>query len=161
MKESAEYVRSIYEDLCWLGAEPTGGVFYGSDYFDKCYEFAVKLIKNGDAYVCDLSKEDLAEYRGNADDFSDKGTVSPYRSRSVDENPVSYTHLHRHTLMQSVLKRIIFLLVILRWTWRITTTSDMACERNSGIWELPQKQVKLLSSKLEKTGCRILLQHTT
>ncbi len=86
MKESAEYVRSIYEDLCWLGAEPTGGVFYGSDYFDKCYEFAVKLIKNGDAYVCDLSKEDLAEYRGNADDFSDKGIVSPYRSRSVDEN---------------------------------------------------------------------------
>lgn len=86
MKESTEYVRSIYEDLCWLGAEPTGGVFYGSDYFEKCYEFAVKLIKNGDAYVCDLSKEDLAEYRGSSDDFSDKGIVSPYRDRSAEEN---------------------------------------------------------------------------
>ena len=44
-KEDDEYVKSIYEDMCWLGAEPTGGVFFGSDYFDKCYEFAVKLIK--------------------------------------------------------------------------------------------------------------------
>ena len=58
-KEDTEYVDSIYEDLCWLGATPTGGVFYGSDYFDKCYEFAVKLIKEGKAYVCDLSAEEL------------------------------------------------------------------------------------------------------
>lgn len=86
MKESDEYVRSIYEDLHWLGADPTGGVFYGSDYFEKCYEFAVKLIKNGDAYVCDLSKEDLAEYRGDADNFSDKGMVSPYRDRPIEES---------------------------------------------------------------------------
>ena len=86
MKESDEYVRSIYEDLCWLGANPTGGVFFGSDYFEKCYEFAVQLIRQGDAYVCDLSRDDLAEYRGDADDYSDKGMVSPYRNRTVEEN---------------------------------------------------------------------------
>ena len=63
-KESDEFVRSIREDLEWLGATPTGGVFYGSDYFGKCYEFAVQLIKQGDAYVCDLSKDDLADYKG-------------------------------------------------------------------------------------------------
>ena len=50
-KEDNEYVESIYEDLKWLGAEPTGGVFYGSDYFTKCYEFALQLIRQGDAYV--------------------------------------------------------------------------------------------------------------
>ena len=83
MKESDEFVRSILEDLMWLGAEPTGGVFYGSDYFEKCYEFAVQLIKNGDAYVCDLSKEELAEHRGADDDYNDKGTVSPYRDRPI------------------------------------------------------------------------------
>ena len=55
VKEDDEYVKSIYEDLTWLGAIPDGGVFYGSDYFDKCYEYAIKLIKQGDAYVCDLS----------------------------------------------------------------------------------------------------------
>ena len=49
MKEDNEFVRSIYEDLCWLGADPNGGVFYGSDYFEKCYEFAVKLIRDGNA----------------------------------------------------------------------------------------------------------------
>ena len=86
MKESDEYVRSILEDLTWLGAVPDGGIFYGSDYFEKCYEYAVKLIKNGDAYVCDLSKEELEKYRGDANDFSDKGIVSPYRDRSVEEN---------------------------------------------------------------------------
>lgn len=52
-KEGDEYVNSIIEDLNWLGATPTGGIFYGSDYFDKCYEYAVKLIKDGKAYVCD------------------------------------------------------------------------------------------------------------
>ena len=52
-KEDTEYVDSIYKDLCWLGAVPNGGIFYGSDYFDKCYEYAIKLIKDGKAYVCD------------------------------------------------------------------------------------------------------------
>ena len=86
MKESDEYVRSIYEDLCWLGAEPNGGVYYGSDYFEQCYEYAVKLIRDGNAYVCDLSREDLERYRGDADDYSDKGIVSPYRERPIEES---------------------------------------------------------------------------
>ena len=83
-KEDDEYVKPIYEDMCWLGAEPTGGVFFGSDYFDKCYEFAVKLIKDGKAYVCDLSREEFAEhYRGS---LNESGKESPYRNRSVEEN---------------------------------------------------------------------------
>ncbi len=82
-KEDTEYVDAIYNDLCWLGAEPTGGVFYGSDYFDKCYEFAVKLIKDGKAYVCDLSADELREYRGT---LTEPGRESPYRNRSVEEN---------------------------------------------------------------------------
>ncbi|MBQ5602751.1 MAG: glutamine--tRNA ligase/YqeY domain fusion protein [Clostridia bacterium] len=83
VKEDTEYVDSIYNDLCWLGTEPTGGVFYGSDYFDKCYEFAVKLIKDGKAYVCDLSAEEMREYRGT---LTQPGKESPYRNRSVEEN---------------------------------------------------------------------------
>lgn len=82
-KEDTEYVDAIYKDLCWLGAEPTGGVFYGSDYFDKCYEYAIKLIKDGKAYVCDLSAEELKEYRGT---LTEPGKESPYRNRSVEEN---------------------------------------------------------------------------
>ena len=82
-KEDDEYVKSIYEDLLWLGAVPDGGVFYGSDYFDKCYEFAIQLIKNGDAYVCDLSADDMREYRGT---LTEPGRESPCRNRSVEEN---------------------------------------------------------------------------
>ncbi len=82
-KEGDEFVRSIYEDLTWLGAEPTGGVFYGSDYFDRCYEFALKLIRQGDAYVCDLSAEEMREYRGT---LTEPGKPSPYRNRSIEEN---------------------------------------------------------------------------
>ena len=82
-KEGDEFVRSIYEDLCWLGAEPTGGVFYGSDYFDKCYDFAVQLIRQGDAYVCDLSADEMREYRGT---LTEPGKPSPWRDRSVEEN---------------------------------------------------------------------------
>ncbi|MBE6643882.1 MAG: glutamine--tRNA ligase/YqeY domain fusion protein [Ruminococcaceae bacterium] len=82
-KEDNEYVESIYEDLKWLGCEPSGGVFYGSDYFDKCYEYAVKLIKDGKAYVCDLNADELREYRGT---LTVPGKNSPYRDRSVEEN---------------------------------------------------------------------------
>lgn len=82
-KEDTEYVDAIYKDLCWLGAEPTGGVFYGSDYFDKCYEYAIKLIKDGKAYVCDLSADELKEYRGT---LTEPGKESPYRNRTVEEN---------------------------------------------------------------------------
>ena len=60
-KEDTEYVDSILEDLTWLGATPSGGIFYGSDYFDKCYEYAEKLIMDGKAYVCDLSAEEMRE----------------------------------------------------------------------------------------------------
>ncbi len=82
-KEDNEYVESIYEDLKWLGADPTGGIFYGSDYFDKCYEYAVKLIKDGKAYVCDLSPEETREYRGT---LTQPGKNSPWRDRSIEEN---------------------------------------------------------------------------
>ena len=83
-KEGDEYVNSIIEDLNWLGATPTGGIFYGSDYFDKCYEYAVKLIKDGKAYVCDLSADEMREYRGN--DAGKSSRPSPWRDRSVEEN---------------------------------------------------------------------------
>ena len=82
-KEDNEYVESIYRDLSWLGCEPTGGIYYGSDYFDKCYEFAVKLIKEGKAYVCDLTSDEMREYRGT---LTEPGKNSPYRDRSVEEN---------------------------------------------------------------------------
>ncbi len=82
-KEDTEYVDSILRDLKWLGAEPTGGIYYGSDYFDKCYEFAVKLIKEGKAYVCDLNSDEVREYRGT---LTQPGKESPYRNRSVEEN---------------------------------------------------------------------------
>ncbi len=82
-KEDNEYVVSILEDLKWLGAEPDGGIYYGSDYFDKCYEFAIKLIKEGKAYVCDLSADEMREYRGT---LTEPGKNSPYRDRSVEEN---------------------------------------------------------------------------
>ncbi len=82
-KEDVEYVESIYEDLTWLGAIPDGGVFYGSDYFDKCYEYAEKLIIDGKAYVCDLNADELREYRGT---LTEPGKESPYRNRTVEEN---------------------------------------------------------------------------
>ena len=82
-KEDTEYVDSILRDLQWLGAEPTGGIYYGSDYFDKCYEYAIKLIKEGKAYVCDLTGDEVREYRGT---LTQPGKESPYRNRSVEEN---------------------------------------------------------------------------
>lgn len=82
VKEDDEYVTAIEEDLKWLGAVPDN-IFYGSDYFDKCYEFAVKLIKDGKAYVCDLSVEQMREYRGT---LTEPGKPSPYRDRSIEEN---------------------------------------------------------------------------
>ena len=81
-KEDNEYVEAIIEDLKWLGAEPDA-VFYGSDYFQKTYEFAVELIKKGKAYVCDLNNEQMKEYRGT---LTEAGKNSPYRDRSVEEN---------------------------------------------------------------------------
>ena len=83
VKEGDEFVNSIREDLEWLGATPNGGIFYGSDYFGADYEHAVKLIKAGKAYVCDLTAEELSKYRGT---LTEPGKNSPYRDRSVEEN---------------------------------------------------------------------------
>jgi len=83
-REDTEYVDAIREDIRWLtGEEPNGGVFYGSDYFETCYECAVQLIKDGKAYVDDLTQEELRAYRGT---LSEPGKESPYRNRSVEEN---------------------------------------------------------------------------
>ena len=83
-KENEDLVRAIHEDLVWLtGEEPSGGVFYGSDYFDRCFDYAVKLIKDGKAYVCDLSADEMREYRGT---LTTPGRESPWRDRSVEEN---------------------------------------------------------------------------
>lgn len=81
-KEEAEYVDSILSDLRWLGAEPDN-ICFGSDYFDKCYEYAEKLILDGKAYVCELTADEIREYRGT---LTEPGRESPYRNRSVDEN---------------------------------------------------------------------------
>ena len=81
-REGEEYVNSIIEDLHWLGADPNGGIFYGSDYFETDYEYAVELIKKGLAYVCDLTPEEAKEYRGDIGNPA----VSPYRDRDVEEN---------------------------------------------------------------------------
>ena len=81
-KEDSEFVDAIIKDIEWLGYHPSN-IFYGSDYFDQTYELAIKLIKKGLAYVCDLSQEEISKYRG---DLSHPGVDSPYRNRSVEEN---------------------------------------------------------------------------
>ena len=83
-REGDEYVQSILQDLKWLGAEPNGGIFYGSDYFERCYEYAEQLIKEGKAYVDDLTREQMQEYRGN--DAGKPSRPSPYRDRTPEEN---------------------------------------------------------------------------
>ncbi|MCD6418705.1 glutamine--tRNA ligase/YqeY domain fusion protein [bacterium] len=82
-KEEAEYVESIIEDVRWLGADWEDRLFYASDYFEQLYEWAEQLIKKGKAYVCDLSAEEIREYRGT---LTEPGRESPYRNRSVEEN---------------------------------------------------------------------------
>lgn len=84
MKEKTEFVKSIAEDVQWIcGNLPQERIFYASDYFDKMYEYAIKLIKKGKAYVCDLSAEEIREYRGT---LTEPGKNSPYRGRSIEEN---------------------------------------------------------------------------
>ena len=82
-KEKTEFVDSIMADVKWLGADFEDRLFFASDYFDTMYECAVKLIKKGKAFVCDLSADQIKEYRG---DFTTPGKNSPYRDRSVEEN---------------------------------------------------------------------------
>ena len=82
-KEEVEYVRSIQEDVRWLGFDWGPNLFYASDYFGQLYEYAIRLIEKGKAYVCDLTPEEVREYRGN---LTEPGKESPYRNRSVEEN---------------------------------------------------------------------------
>ncbi len=82
-KEEEEYVESIQRDVQWLGYQWDGNVRYASDYFDQLHEWAVYLIKEGKAFVCDLSAEQMREYRGT---LTEPGKDSPYRNRSVEEN---------------------------------------------------------------------------
>lgn len=82
-KEEVEYVESIKEDVRWLGFDWEDRLFYASDYFEHLYQYAVKLIEKGKAYVCDLSPDEIREYRGT---LTEPGRESPYRNRSVEEN---------------------------------------------------------------------------
>ncbi len=82
-KEKTEFVQSILEDVKWLGADFGDRVFFASNYFDQMYEAAVKLIKKGKAFVCDLSADEIREYRGT---LTEPGKESPYRNRSIEEN---------------------------------------------------------------------------
>ncbi len=82
-KEDEEFVDSIKEDVKWLGFQWEGDIHFTSDYFDQLYEWAIGLIKEGKAYVCDLNADEIREYRGN---LTEPGKNSPYRDRSVDEN---------------------------------------------------------------------------
>ncbi len=83
VKEEVEYVDSIMQDIRWLGFDWEDRLFYASDYFEQLYEYAVTLIRKGKAYVCDLSADEVREYRGT---LTEPGTESPYRDRAVDEN---------------------------------------------------------------------------
>ena len=82
VKEDVEYVESIERDVRWLGFAPTS-VLYSADYFPRMYELAERLVREGKAYVCDLSDEQIREYRGT---LSEPGRESPFRDRSVDAN---------------------------------------------------------------------------
>ncbi|MBQ6574882.1 MAG: glutamine--tRNA ligase/YqeY domain fusion protein [Lachnospiraceae bacterium] len=82
-KEKSEFVESIKEDVRWLGADWEDRLYFASDYFDQMYEAAVKLIKKGKAFVCDLTADEIRTYRGT---FDTPGKNSPYRDRSVEEN---------------------------------------------------------------------------
>jgi glutaminyl-tRNA synthetase len=83
VKEEQEYIESIKKDIKWLGFDWGDREYYASDYFEKLYEFAIILIKKGKAYVCDLSADEIRQYRGT---LTNPGKESPYRNRSVEEN---------------------------------------------------------------------------
>lgn len=91
-KEELEYIRSIKEDVRWLGFDWGEHEYYASDYFEQLYEFAVELIKQGKAYVCHLTNEEMREYRGT---LTEPGKDSPYRDRSVEENLELFEKMRR------------------------------------------------------------------
>ena len=82
-KEEQEYVDSIMDDVRWLGADWEDRIFFASDYFDQLYDWAIQLIKDGKAFVCDLTGDEIREHRGT---LTEPGKPSPYRDRSVEEN---------------------------------------------------------------------------
>ncbi|REE69662.1 glutaminyl-tRNA synthetase [Paenibacillus taihuensis] len=83
LKEDIAYVNAIIEDIKWLGYDPGPHIYYGSDYSEEIYRYAVKLIEGGNAFVCDLSPSEMTEYRGT---LTEPGRNSPYRGRTVEEN---------------------------------------------------------------------------
>lgn len=89
-REEEKYVESIKRDIKWLGFDWEDRLYFASDYFDQLYEFAVKLIKKGKAYVCDLTPEQTSEYRGS---LNESGRNSPYRDRSIEENLVLFERM--------------------------------------------------------------------
>ncbi len=82
-KEKVEFVEAIKKDIAWLGADWEDRLFFASNYFDQMYEAAIRLIKKGKAYVCDLTADEIKEYRGT---LTEPGKESPYRNRTVEEN---------------------------------------------------------------------------
>ena len=90
IKEEIEYVESIKEDIKWLGFDWEDREYYASDYFEKFYEFAIKLIEKGKAYVCDLSADEIRQYRGS---LTAPGKESPFRNRSIEENLVLFEEM--------------------------------------------------------------------
>ncbi|HNY10110.1 MAG TPA: glutamate--tRNA ligase family protein, partial [Candidatus Wallbacteria bacterium] len=82
-KEDIEYIESIERDVKWLGFDWGTHLYYASDYYEKLYDCAIELIKKGKAYVCDLTMEEMRQYRGT---LTEPGKESPYRNRSIDEN---------------------------------------------------------------------------
>ncbi|NLW91787.1 MAG: glutamine--tRNA ligase/YqeY domain fusion protein [Syntrophomonadaceae bacterium] len=89
-KEDQEYVDSIMEDVRWLGFDWDDRLFYASDYFEHLYEYAIQLIKKGQAFVCDLTAQEIRDYRGT---LTEPGQESPYRNRSVEENLDLFTRM--------------------------------------------------------------------
>ena len=83
LKEEDKYVNSIIEDVKWLGFDWGDRLYYASDYFDQLFDYAVQLVRDGKAFVCDLNSEEIRSYRGT---LTEPGKESPYRNRSVDEN---------------------------------------------------------------------------
>ncbi|MDR1914047.1 MAG: glutamine--tRNA ligase/YqeY domain fusion protein [Clostridiales bacterium] len=90
LKEDMEYVNAILEDMKWAGYDPGKNIFYGSDYFDTIYDLTIKLIERGLAYVCDLTADQMREYRGT---LTTPGTDSPYRDRGIQENLNLFTQM--------------------------------------------------------------------
>ena len=83
LKEEDKYVNSIIEDVKWLGFDWEDRLYYASDYFDQLFDYAVQLVRDGKAFVCDLNSEEIRSYRGT---LTEPGKESPYRNRSIDKN---------------------------------------------------------------------------